>query len=334
MARYDIYMLTHGFTNVTGMARVAWVRGETFTLALTNLPVWEDHFFAVVPVDALGGFDPGVKCTPRPMSWPASWCRGNSRCSWATSRRRPSQVVSREVSVVVITPDVPAPVTCLGCGFTARDSVNSFSAIDLDWTAYSEVGQKDVARYRIYLGPAYYDDVTGLEPFAYVPAETKQWTLTGLNPYGIYYVAVVAEDVLGHTNPVVRSQSAQASVDRVREVRNLAAACGTNVLTFTWLPPVGADPHTNNLLAAYRVYLAGATTPVTLDRFALSYTATNLLLGHGYPPHHHGGQYEPGERRGIVAGGDAGAESIGDDGEFVLRNDMAGLGAGKTGGSD
>ncbi len=283
VARYDIYMLTHGFTNVTGMARVAWVRGETFTLALTNLPVWEDHFFAVVPVDALGGFDPGVK-------YAAAYVVARELVSREFSvfvGDEPSpplkQVVSREVSVVVITPDVPAPVTCLGCGFTARDSVNSFSAIDLDWTAYSEVGQKDVARYRIYLGPAYYDDVTGLEPFAYVPAETKQWTLTGLNPYGIYYVAVVAEDVLGHTNPVVRSQSAQASVDRVREVRNLAAACGTNVLTFTWLPPVGADPHTNNLLAAYRVYLAGATTPVTLDRFALSYTATNLLLGHGYP---------------------------------------------------
>ena len=45
----------------------------------------------------------------------------------------------------------------------------------------------------------------------------------GLVPYGVYYVAVVAEDVLGQINPVVRSQSAQASVDRMKEVRGFAA---------------------------------------------------------------------------------------------------------------
>ncbi|MBI4324965.1 MAG: hypothetical protein HY674_06840, partial [Chloroflexi bacterium] len=35
--------------------------------------------------------------------------------------------------------------------------------------------------------------------------------------------------------------------------------------------------------AEYRLYLAGTNTPVVLDRFAVSYTATNLLVGHGYP---------------------------------------------------
>ena len=42
--------------------------------------------------------------------------------------------------------------------------------MDLDWTAYNEVGQKDVVRYRVYLGPTYFDDVTALSPFMYVPA--------------------------------------------------------------------------------------------------------------------------------------------------------------------
>jgi hypothetical protein len=184
---------------------------------------------------------------------------------------------------VVSTPDVPAPVTRLGCCLAARDSVDSFSAIDLDWTPYNEVGQKDVTRYRIYLGPAFFTNVLGLKPYGYVPAETKQATVTGLDPYGIYYVDVVAEDVGGQFDPVVRSQSAQASVDRVREVRDLTSACGTNWLTFTWQPPEGADPRTNALLAAYRLYFAGAAMPLVLDRFALSYTATNLLAGHGYP---------------------------------------------------
>ena len=31
------------------------------------------------------------------------------------------------------------------------------------------------------------------------------------------------------------------------------------------------------------MYLAGASTPVVLDRWATSYTATHLLAGHGYP---------------------------------------------------
>jgi hypothetical protein len=189
------------------------------------------------------------------------------------------QVASREVSIVVPDGTVPAPVTDVN----RRDSVDSFSALDLDWTAYNEVGQKDVVRYRVYLGPTYFDDVTALSPFMYVPAETKRCTVTGLVPYGVYYVAIVAEDVLGQFNRAVRSQSAQASVDRVKEVRGLAANCGTNWLTFTWQPPEGADPGSNNLLVAYLVYLAGASTPVVLDRWATSYTATNLLAGHGYP---------------------------------------------------
>ena len=31
VARYDIYMSTRGFGNVTGMTRYTWVPGETFS---------------------------------------------------------------------------------------------------------------------------------------------------------------------------------------------------------------------------------------------------------------------------------------------------------------
>ena len=286
IVRYDIYLSTHGFTNVSQMIRYTNVPGETFTLTLTNLPAWEDHSFAVVPVDALGGFSPTVQYAAAYVVAREVASREYSVFIGAEPAPPYQQVVSREVSIVVSTPDVPAPVTCLDCGLTARDSVNSFQAIDLDWSPYNELAQKDVVRYRVYLGPTFFDDVSAMSPYmTNVPAETKRCTVPGLNPYGIYYVAVVAEDVLGQINPVVRSQSAQASVDRVREVRNLAAACGTNSLTFTWQPPEGADPYvnTNNLLALYRLYLAGAATPVVLDRFAVSFTATNLLPGHSYP---------------------------------------------------
>ena len=283
VTHYDIYLSTRAFTDVSQMTPYATVRGESFTLTLTNLAAWQDHFFAVVAVDALGGSNSVVRYAAAYVIAKEVVSREFSVFIGDEPSPPLKQVASREVSIVVSTPDVPAQVTCRDCGFLVRDSVNSFSALDLDWTAYNETGQKDVVRYRIYLGPAYYDSVAGLEPYAYVPAETKRWTLTGLYPYGVYYVAVVAEDVLGQTNPVVRAQSAQASVDRVREVQNLAATCGTNWLRFTWQPPAGANPHSNDLLVAYYVYLAGAMTPVVLDRWAVSYAATNLLGGHGYP---------------------------------------------------
>jgi hypothetical protein len=57
--------------------------------------------------------------------------------------------------------------------FPTMKHLTQSSALDLDWTAYDEVGQKDVVAYRVYLGPTYYDDVTALSPFMYVPAETN-----------------------------------------------------------------------------------------------------------------------------------------------------------------
>ena len=281
VALYHIYLGTHGFTDVSHMTPFATVRGETFSLTLSNLTAWEDHFFAVVPVDALGGSNAVVQYAAAYIIAKEVVSRECSVFVGAESAPY-REVVSREVSLVVSTPDVPDKVTCLDCGFLVRDSVNAFTGLDLDWTAYNEVGQKDVVRYDIYLGPAFFTSVTGLEPFARVPAETKRATLTGLVPYGVYYVAVVAVDVNGHRDPEVRSQSAQASVDRVREVQNLAAGCGTDSLTFNWQPPDGADPRSNNLLVAYSVTL-GTNAPVLLDRWATSYTATDLLPGHGYP---------------------------------------------------
>ncbi len=285
VARYGIYRSNRPFTSIAGLTPHLVVPGETLSVTLTDLPAWQDHFFAVVPVDALEGFDPEVNYAAAYVIAREVISREFSVFVGDEPTPPLKEALSREVSTVVSTPEVPAPVTCLGCGFTGRDSVDSFSALDLDWTAYNDIGQKDIVRYRVYLGPTsnYYDDVSALSPVTYVPAETKRCTIAGLVPYGVYFVAVVAEDALGQFNPVVRSQSAQASVDRVREVQDLAATYDSNGLTFTWQPPKGADPHANNLLTAYRVYLDGIATPVELDRFALSYTATDLLVGNRNP---------------------------------------------------
>ncbi len=50
------------------------------------------------------------------------------------------------------------------------------------------MAQKDIVRYRIYAGPAYFDDVSNMEPYGFAPGETIRWTVRGLNPLGIYYI--------------------------------------------------------------------------------------------------------------------------------------------------
>ena len=279
VARYDIYLSTRPFTNISGMTRYAIVPAETRAITLTNLPVWEDRFFAVVAVDAAGGFDPEVSYSAAYALTREVVSREVAAFVGAEPEPPYKQVVSREVSVGVPTSAVPDPVTGLGSGFTASTSTTTYGAIDLDWSTYNWLAQKDIVRYRIYAGTAYYDSVTGLEPFEYAPAEVTHWEVAGLRSMGIYYMAVVAEDMLGQWNPVVRSASAQASPVLLGEVRNLQAACGTNSLQISWQPPAGAE----SFLASYRVYFAGASVPVVLPPTTTSHTFTDLLPAHGYP---------------------------------------------------
>ena len=151
--RYDIYMASRGFSSVSNMTRIAWVHGETFSLVLTNLPPWEDRSFAVVPVDALEGFDPVVNAAGAYVIAKEVSSREFAVFTGGETTPPIRQVASRELSIVVPDGQVPSPVTRLGGSLTGRDSADTFSAIDLDWTPYNEVGERDVVRYRVYLGP-------------------------------------------------------------------------------------------------------------------------------------------------------------------------------------
>jgi hypothetical protein len=188
------------------------------------------------------------------------------------------QAISREVAVLVPDAAVPDPVTGLNSGFTATMSVSAFSAIDLDWSSYNEVAQHDVMRYRIYAGPSFYTDVTGMSPIEYVPAGPLRHTVGGLHGWSIYYMAVVAEDALGQWNPTVRSVSAQASIGALGEVQNLAVTSFTNSITLTWTAPAQVDA----FLARYNLYFNGGTNPVAVNKAATSYSATGLQPAAGY----------------------------------------------------
>ena len=54
LARYDIYYSSRPFSSIAGMTPVASVGGEAFQWTQSGLPQWQDHFFAVVPVDGDG----------------------------------------------------------------------------------------------------------------------------------------------------------------------------------------------------------------------------------------------------------------------------------------
>ena len=279
---YNLYMSATGFNDVSKMTPYLTVGGETLAVTLNGLAAWQDRFYAVVPVDAAGGYDPIVNYSAAYLMAREVPSRELSIFVGAEPEPPYRQVASREISVIVPTTGVPAPVTGIDSGFAANESSGSFRAIDLDWSSYNEVAQNDVMRYRVYTAWSYFEDVSGMTPYAYAPADTKRWTITGLNAQAIYYVAVVAEDALGQGNPTVRAVSAQASIGQVGEVRDLSVVCGANSLQFTWRPPEGAEPQLNYLLAGYRVYFDGASIPVTLDRQALSYSASGLLPARGY----------------------------------------------------
>jgi len=278
LVRYDIYYSTTPFTNVSAMAPFATVQAETQSILLSGLAPWTDHYFAIVPVDALENYEANVVFGAAYVLAPEVVSRELSLFMGAVPASN-RDAVSRELTAVVSDGTVPEPVTGTNGTYSAIMSTHDFQSVDLEWVGYNELLQRDVARYRIYVGPAYFEDVSGMEPFTYAPAGAHSFTLSGLDAFGIYYVAVVAEDAEGNFNPAVRAASAQASTSGVGDVGNLQVACGETDLAFSWDPPTDAGV----FLDHYNLYFAGATEPETLPSDSVGYAATNLAAAHGYP---------------------------------------------------
>ncbi len=165
----------------------------------------------MVPVDALGNANPAVNYAGHYVISQEVVSREVSLFVGGEPASPYREVVSREYSTVVPDTTVPAPVTGLHSGFLANTSSTS-EALDIDWSSYNEVAQRDVVRYRIYVGTSFFDSVANMVPVAFVANGTQRHTLTGLVGGGIYHVAVVAEDALGQFDPAVRSFSVQASL--------------------------------------------------------------------------------------------------------------------------
>ena len=276
---YNVFILNSPFTTVSNLTPFATVPAGTFTLTVSNLTAWQDHYFAVVPVDGLGRYDAVVNYSAAYVVAAQAASREFSLFVGGSPAMGNAEAVSREVSILVPDSIVPAPVTGLTNGFVATTSVSAYSAIDLNWSSYNEVAQNDVVRYLVFVGTSFFTDVSSMTPYQTVPAGNFQCTVRGLYGGDIYYVAVVAEDALGTFNPTVRSASAQASIGALGDVQNVMVTSASNSLHFTWTPPAQVDA----FLAHYNVYFNGVTNPVALAAAVTSYDATDLQFGTGYP---------------------------------------------------
>ncbi len=316
VAGFDIYFSDRAMVNVAGMTPYASAGGEARSITLTGLPEFRDHFFAVVPVDGLGNANPAVNYAGHYVISQEVVSREVSLFVGGEPASPYREVVSREYSIVVPDTAVPAPVTGLHSGFLANTSSTS-EALDIDWSSYNEVAQRDVVRYRIYVATSFFDNVAGMEPVAFVANGTQRHTLTGLVGGNIYHVAVVAEDALGQFDPQVRSFSVQASLaDRFADrtvftegsfsgtVQNVAATreageprhagkVGGKSLWLTWRAPATGvatfrttGSAIDTLLAVYRGTTVTGLTEVASDEdrggFLTSELRFNAVAGTDY----------------------------------------------------
>jgi hypothetical protein len=279
ISHFDIYYTAKGpFESVpeTSLTQIS-VPAESTSVIIENLPAFTDHYFAIIPVDALGNYIPNVNysagyvLSPEVISREISFFIGEDDYPQ-------KQVISREITVLKPDSKVPEPVTGIDSGFFVKTSNKEYSAVDMDWNSYNEYAQNDVVQYNIYYNTKYFKSIEGLTPFKSVPAETREFTLDGLPCDAVLHFVVVAEDSLGNFDSTVHSFSWKTSICYLGEVKNLSAESDKNSLTYTWEPPYEAE----SFLSHYHVYFAGSSTAVKVEGDLKSWTATELLDATGY----------------------------------------------------
>lgn len=206
--RYELYYSSKPFQNVSGMVPRFTARGEELAITMDGLPEFQDHFFAVVPVDGVGHFNPEVQYTGIYVLTGELASREVGVFQGAEPEPPHRSAASREVSVVLPDEKAPEPIHSTEGGLDVVTSKSRPRALELDWARYNEVAQRDVARYAIYVAREPITDVGRLTPVAYLSNGAQAFQLNGLDSSMIYHVAVVAEDAAGNFERAVRSVSA------------------------------------------------------------------------------------------------------------------------------
>lgn len=196
---FRIYLSEQPFSDVSGLTPFLIVPGETLTAILTGpngLPKFQDHFIAIVAVDALGNANPAVIYSAAYILTKEIISREVSVAFNAEPQPPYREVVSREVSVVRDNPGSPAPLT----DFVVTTSPLGDTAT-LNWSSYNQWAQYDVDSYRIYKSDTVITDLSGM-PYEVVRGENFTYTFNDLTPWVDHYFAIVPVDALGNTDPV------------------------------------------------------------------------------------------------------------------------------------
>ncbi len=281
VAFYRVYYADTIISSLTGLPFVT-VPGETLRTSIAGLPAWQDHYFAVVPMDGQGGSNATFFYGGAYVLHPEVITREVALFAGAEPDPPYRETVTREMTLVLHDDTTPAAVTGAAGGFAATPSRTVYGAIDLDWRSYNELAQRDVAEYRIYVGNSFFSDISQGTLWATSRDGRQQATISGLAPEQIFFVAVVAVDVDGRLNPTVYSISSKASVGAVGDIANLALSGRTfSSLTWTWdLGGVGTD--LDDFVREFRVYFGGSAAPVIVDRTLRTWTATWLFADTNY----------------------------------------------------
>lgn len=245
---FRVYQSDAPIVSLEGVSHVT-VPADRFQHEFQGLGAWQDHFFVVVPVDGLGGLDPGVRYRGGYVLMPEVVGRESGVFVGDEPDPPRRQWTTREVSLVVPDLTVPAPVTGLASGYRVSTPAGLREAVDLDWSSYDEDFQFDVVGYRCFVADHPFTSVTGMPGIDVVLGGARRVTLTNLAPASVWFAATVALDSGGQFNAEVYPRSTPS------DVYSLRAVSGVSGPRLVWsVAGDGASLAVTPYVGEYRVY--------------------------------------------------------------------------------
>lgn len=122
--------------------------------------------------------------------------------TWMDPDEEPLGVAPAEDTAVVQDTVAPAPIAA---GELLVTSGPSGTTVDLDWTAYDEAAQQDVAGYHVWQRQSNFSTIASATLVATLPAGTQTYTATGLSIGSEYWFAVTAFDEVPNENRSVEA---------------------------------------------------------------------------------------------------------------------------------
>ncbi|WP_336366013.1 fibronectin type III domain-containing protein [Marinobacter sp. C2H3] len=162
-----------------------------------------------------------------------------------TQRDHAGNVSDPAVATINFDDSAPGPVIPLinadGDGKTIR----------LNWSAYDEVANgNDIRHYRVYVQALPFNAISGIAPYAYLPAGQQSLTVTELQRNTPVYVAIVAEDKTGLMLVTVPSvEVTPVDTQPPEDPASLSVTPSSTSLRLAWTPSTNTDDD----LAGYRV---------------------------------------------------------------------------------